>query len=131
MPGTAALPTSSLLEILVCLVPLLMLAPVAAGQPFSATDRQYLAALNHGGLCCPQQADTPVWYESPALAVNTGKQIAEAMASNPTYQQFNLMKGWMYESSRNRGVHPLNAFESGQIVVIAVHYSPDPRSSAN
>ncbi|BBZ14778.1 DUF732 domain-containing protein [Mycobacterium branderi] len=96
--------------------------PVATAQPFSATDKQYLAALRHGGLCCPNQPDVPVWYESPELAINTGKLVAESFARAPTYQQFKLLQGVVGEQSLNRGAHPLDFHEAGKVVIIAIRY---------
>ena len=48
------------------------------------------------------------------------------MTQTPTYNEFQLLKGLMYDGSRDRGVHPLNAFQSGEFVVVAVHYYAGP-----
>lgn len=119
--------STRMLHLVVLLVTVLALAlvvpqSVATAQPFTATDKQYLAALKHGGLCCPNQSDSPVWYESPILAVNTGKYVAELFAEEPTYQQFTLMQGLVYEGSHGRGVRPLNSQQAGQVVIIAIRY---------
>lgn len=45
-------------------------------RPLFGYDTQYLAALHHGGLCCPQQADTPIPYDSPDSAIALGKALA-------------------------------------------------------
>jgi hypothetical protein len=52
--------------------------------------------------------------------------IGQGMTQTPTYIEFQLLKGLMYEGSRDRGVHPLNAFQSGEIVVVAAHYYAGP-----
>lgn len=105
---------------------LLVAAPAAHSEPFSQTDKQFLAALQHGGLCCPQQPDTPIWHETPIKAVNTGKQVADTIAYNPTYQMFSLQKDALYEQSRSSAgtfwTRPLSAFEAGEFIVVAVHY---------
>ena len=103
---------------------LLVLAPFATAD--NATDNQYLAALHHGGLCCPAQPDTPIRFEPPIMAINTGKMIGQGMTQTLTYNEFQLLKGLMYEGSRDRSVHPLNAFQSGEIVVVAMYYYAGP-----
>jgi hypothetical protein len=74
--------------ILVGLAALLVLAPTTTTDPYSTTDMQYLAALHHGSLCCPQQADMPIPYDSPDNAIALGKALAIDMKANPTYAQF-------------------------------------------
>jgi hypothetical protein len=51
-PGLAALP---------------MVVPSAMAD---SNDDAYLAALNHGGLCCPQQLDMPISYADPAIEIS-------------------------------------------------------------
>lgn len=49
---------------------------VVNADPLTGVDQQFLAALNHGGLCCASQPDSPIWKnESAILAVNTGKMV--------------------------------------------------------
>jgi len=52
--------------------------------------------------------------------------IGQRMTQAPTYNEFQPHKGLMYEGSRDRIVHPLNAFQSGEIAVAAVHYYAAP-----
>ena len=68
----------------------------------------------------------PIWFVSPIMAINTRKMIGQGMTQTPTYNEFQLLKGLMYDGSRDRGVHPLNAYQSGEIVVVAVHYYAGP-----
>jgi hypothetical protein len=115
--------------LLVELAALLMLAPAANADPYTATDTLFLAALNHGGLCCAQQADTPIWYETPIKAINTGHQMAESMARTPTYQQFSLQKSFLYEQSHSNSpfwTRPMNRYDVGEFIVVAVHYYASP-----
>ena len=122
--------TKHFAAILVGLATLLVMAAAAHADPYSTTDRQFLAALQHGGLCCPQQPDTPIWHETPIRAINTGHQMAESMASTPTYQEFQLLRSFLYETSRSGSDFwshgPLNSFEAGEFIVVAVHYYAGP-----
>jgi hypothetical protein len=104
----------------------LLTPPPATADPFTPTDIQYLASLNHGGLCCPEQLDTPVWYATPAEAIYVGHRIAKAMTANPTYAQFQTLRNQLGVASRSAGQRPLDGFEAGQVVVIAVHYYAGP-----
>lgn len=107
----------------------LLLAPTAAGDPFSLVDRQYLATLEHGQLCCPQSPLAPIVLGTQMFAVNTGKGIGNVMRRDPTYAQFSHQKDLLYELSRKMvdGVrYPLNPFKAGEAVVIAVHYYAGP-----
>ena len=112
------------LAALAAVAALLVLAPAATADPYTSTDVQYLGALNHGGLCCPQQTDTPIWFETPVKAINTGHMVADAMKRTPTYDEFRVLRDYLYNSSQTPGFysHPLNSFQSGEIVVVAVHY---------
>lgn len=109
--------------ILVGLAVLLVLAPATTADPYSTTDMQYLAALHHGGICCPQQADTPIPYDSPDNAIALGKAVAIDMKANPTYAGFqNLARNIV----NDLGSHRLNGFQSGELIVLAVHYYAGP-----
>ncbi len=48
--------------------------------------------------------------------------VAESFAREPTYRQFTLLQGLVYDQSRNRGIHPLDAHEAGKVVIIAIRY---------
>ncbi len=112
------------LAALAAVVALLVLAPAGTADPYTSTDMQYLAALHHGGLCCANQPDSPIWYETPDKAINTGHSVADAMTRTPTYDEFSTLRNYLYNSSQTPGFysHPLDSFQSGEIVVVAVHY---------
>jgi hypothetical protein len=97
------------------------LAVITAGRASAdpASDQQYLAALHHGGLCCQQQTDSPIPYASPESAIALGKALATDMKNNPTYAAFKNLRG---NISHDLGARQLNNFESGELIVIAVHY---------
>ncbi|BCO51214.1 DUF732 domain-containing protein [Mycobacterium paraintracellulare] len=102
---------------------MLLLSPAAGADSYTSTDRQYLAQLNHGGICCPQQADTPIPYSSPDSAIALGKALATDMTANPTYAGFkNLSRNIVNDLGASR----LNGFQAGEVVVIAVHYYASP-----
>jgi len=108
-------------------VGLLFNAPLGVAQPSSHSDAQFLSALHHGGLCCQNRPDVPIWaislpYESPELAINTGKMVASAMAERPTYDQFQMMRSLVGSQANNRGNQHMDAFDAGEFVVVAVHY---------
>ncbi|OBI29841.1 hypothetical protein [Mycolicibacter sinensis] len=102
---------------------LLTPAGAATADPLTQTDRQYLASLNHGGLCCPNQIDvpSPILKAGSSRAITTGRQIGTAMAANPTYANFqnwrNIVGNWAQEA----GLY-LNGQQAGQVVIIATHY---------
>ena len=110
---------------LVGLAAALVLAVPAGAEPYSPTDRQYLAALQHGGLCCPSQLDTPIRYPSAELAIKAGRGLAAQMAANPMYAKFHQLRSHVHNTVN------LNSFDSGQLVIIAVHYYAAPRSNAS
>jgi hypothetical protein len=99
-----------------------------------SNDDAYLAALNHGGLCCPEQLDMPISYTEPATEISDGHWIANTMresdtaiGGNETYAGFKTLSHTVYKNSNSPGkLHPLNPFQSGEMVVIAVHYYSGP-----
>jgi hypothetical protein len=61
-----------LLAALAALAALPLVVPSAMAY---SNDDAYLAALNHGGLCCPQQLDMPISYADPAIEISDGHWI--------------------------------------------------------
>ena len=122
-----------LVGILAALAALLVFAPpgAVAAQPFTQTDLDFLAALSHGGLCCPQQPDSPIWHDTAMAAVNRGRDFAYAFAANPTYQNFQTMKSDLYWLSRAPNNHPMDTFSAGEFLVVAVHYYAGPAVECN
>jgi hypothetical protein len=51
---------------------------------YPTTDTQYLAAVNHGGLCCPEQLDMPINYAEPATEISDGNWTANTMRESDT-----------------------------------------------
>jgi len=49
-----------------------------------SNDDAYLAALNHGGLCCPQQLDMLISYTDPPIEISDGHWIANTMKESDT-----------------------------------------------
>ena len=49
-------------------------APAVHAEPYSDADNAYLAALNHGTLCCPDQPDTPI-NAGGARQPDPGRQV--------------------------------------------------------
>jgi hypothetical protein len=99
--------------------------PRAVADP---NDGAYLAALNHGGLCCPEQVDTPISYADPTTEISDAQWISTTMretasSGNDTYAGFKVLSHTIFRNSNSPGkVRPLNPFQSGELVVIAVHY---------
>jgi hypothetical protein len=108
---------------LVGVAALLVRAPATTADPYSTTDMQYLAQLHHGGICCPQQMDTPIPYATPDSAIASGKAIAVDMTANPTHAEFQNLRS---NISNDLGARRLNPFESGELVIIATHYYAGP-----
>jgi hypothetical protein len=122
-----------LIAALAAFAALLVLAPATTADPYSATDMQYLAALQHGGLCCPEQADMPISYADPTTEISDGHWIANTVKEgdnaygNETYQQFEGLRSTILKNSNSPGhAHPLNSFQAGELIVIAVHYYAGP-----
>ena len=111
------------LAALASIAALVLAAPVATADQ---TDLQYLAALRHGGLCCASQPDTPIWYSTPADAIDVGHKLANAMTANPTYAEFQNLRAALGTASSSPGQHRLNGFEEGEIIVVAAHYYASP-----
>ena len=59
-------------------------APAVHAEPYSDTDTAYLAAMNHGKLCCPDQPDTPITAGGPDNQIQVGRSAAEYMTTYPT-----------------------------------------------
>ena len=59
-------------------------APGGAIAMADSNDDAYLAALNHGGLCCPQQLDMPISYADPPIEISDGHWIANTMKESDT-----------------------------------------------
>lgn len=97
-------------------------------------DDAYLAALHHGGLCCPEQLDLPISYGDPATEISDAHWIANTMresdtpiGGNETYAGFKTLSHTIYKNSNGPGkLHPLNPFQSGEMVVVATHYYAGP-----
>ncbi|WP_156768060.1 DUF732 domain-containing protein [Mycobacterium sp. E1386] len=107
----------------------LALASTAAADPVSSTDTDYLAALHHGGLCCPEQSDMPISFADPASEISNGHTIARVMGEsnnaygNETYAGFKTLSTTIFKNSHtNSDLRPLNTLQSGEVVLIAVHY---------
>lgn len=105
---------------------------------YPTTDTQYLAAVNHGGLCCPEQLDMPINYAEPATEIsdghwtaNTMRESDTAIGGNETYAGFKTLTHTIYKNTNSPGkLHPLNGFQAGELVVIAPITTRGPRSSA-
>jgi hypothetical protein len=119
------------------LVVLAALAALALGMPpamADSNDDAYLAALHHGGLCCQEQADMPISYADPSSEISDGHWIANTMkesdttvTGNETHVAFEGLRTTIYKNSNSPGhLHPLNTFQSGELIVIAVHYYAGP-----
>jgi hypothetical protein len=93
----------------------LMLAPAATADPYTSTDYQYLAALNHGSICCPLQQDMPIWNGPPDDAIRVGHRTAEAITAYNTYQTFRGLS-----ANLDQSLCVLRA--GGEMVVLAIHY---------
>jgi hypothetical protein len=99
-----------------------------------SNDDAYLAALQHGGLCCPEQLDIPISYADPASEISDGHWIANTMresdtaiGGNETYAGFKTLGNTIYKNTNSPGkLHALNPFQSGELVVIATHYYAGP-----
>jgi hypothetical protein len=74
--------------------------------------------LNHGGICCSAQPDTPIWKGTPDQAINLGHTLATEMTANPTYPQFQSLRAKLANVA---GV-PMNGYETGEMIVLAIHY---------
>lgn len=107
---------------LAALAAILVSSPPVSADPSSSTDIQYLRALNHGGVCCQWQPDVPIWHASADEAIDLGHVIAQGMTANPTYEMFNNYRAAMARDSRKHGTRPLDSFETGEVVVVAVRY---------
>jgi hypothetical protein len=108
---------------------MLVLAPATTADPYSPTDMQYLAALHHGGLCCPEQSDMPISLADPVSEISNGHKIAKVMGEsnniygNETYAGFKTVANTIFKNSRtNSDLQPLNSLQSGEVVLISVHY---------
>jgi hypothetical protein len=118
-----------LLTVLAALAALPLVVPSAMAD---SNDDAYLAALNHGGLCCAQQLDTPISYADPAAEISDGHWIATTMRESATdaistNNGFATLRSTIYKNSNSPGhLHPLNTFQSGPLIVIAVHYYAGP-----
>ena len=105
---------------------------------YPTTDTQYLAAVNHGGLCCPEQLDMPINYAEPVTEIrdghwtaNTMRESDTAIGGNETYAGFKTLTHTIYKNTNSPGkLHPLNGFQAGELVVIAPITTRGPRSSA-
>jgi hypothetical protein len=100
-----------------------LMPPAATADPLTQTDQRYLTSLHHGGLCCPNQGDSPnpILRTTTADAVNLGREVGEAMAANPTYANFERWQNGVGTGAQQFGI-VLNAFQAGEVVIIATHY---------
>jgi hypothetical protein len=95
----------------------------AAADPLTQTDRQYLASLQHGGLCCPDQSDipNPILKVSPAVVVGLGGRIGADMKATPTYANFQRWRSLIDTAAKKDGLY-LDPHEAGKVVIIATHF---------
>jgi hypothetical protein len=99
-----------------------------------SNDDAYLAALNHGGLCCPEQLDMPISYADPPIEISDGHWIANTtkesdttVTGNENHVTFEGLRTTIYKNSNSPGhLHPLNTYQSGELIAIAVHYYAGP-----
>ncbi len=124
MAGGSRLWRSSLALVLGVLFSAIVVSPSAISSADS-TDQQFLAALQHGTLCCPNQRDRPIPYASPAGIIKLAKGSATSMASAQAmgvseYSLFNTMRFNMADT--DLGGFSWSPFTAGSFITIAVHY---------
>ena len=95
-------------------------APAVHAEPYSDADNAYLAALNHGTLCCPDQPATPINAGAPDNQIQVGKSAAEYMTAYPTLRAFHDVQ------KLNQQKLGLNPFDAGELVVIAMRFYASP-----
>jgi hypothetical protein len=107
---------------------------VAAGAPAATADPNddaHLAALHHGGLCCPEQMDLPISYSDPSSEISDGHWLANTMKESVTaqdaYPGFKTLANTILRTANNSTkFHPLTPLQSGELVLIATHYYGAP-----
>jgi hypothetical protein len=95
-------------------------APVVHAEPSGDADSAYLAAMNHGKLCCPDQPDTPINVGGPDNQIQVGRSAAEYMTAYPTLRAFHDVQKL---NQQKLGLDPLDA---GELVVIAMRFYASP-----
>ena len=95
-------------------------APAVHAEPYSDTDTAYLAAMNHGKLCCPDQPDTPITAGGPDNQIQVGRSAAEYITTYPTLRAFHDVQ------KLNQQKLGLNPFDAGELVVIAMRFYASP-----
>jgi hypothetical protein len=95
-------------------------APAVHAEPYSDADNAYLAAINHGTLCCPDQPATPINAGAPDNQIQVGKSAAEYMTAYPTLRAFHDVQ------KLNQQKLGLDAFGAGELVVIAMRFYASP-----
>ena len=96
------------------------IAPSVHAAPDSDADNAYLAAMNHGMLCCPDQPATPINAGAPDNQIQVGKSAAEYMTAYPTLRAFHDVQ------KLNQQKLGLDPFGAGELVVIAMRFYASP-----
>lgn len=116
-----------LIRVLACIILLtvgmLAVPTTATADPLTRTDRNYLASLHHGGLCCPNQTDVPnpILRATTSDVIDVGHTIGKAMSANPTYDNFRKLQYAVQMGADKNGIY-LNSHQTGQVVIIATHH---------
>lgn len=109
-----------LLGVAASVLMLLGVAPTVNAEPNSDADTAYLAAMNHGKLCCADQPATPINVGPPDNQIQVGKSTAEYMTTYPTLRAFHDVQ------KLNQQKLGLSPFDAGELVVIAMRFYAPP-----